>query len=230
MTEFKQNDNFLLGAPDDIEKLANASEARILVISDSHRETAVFKKILEEFGPSCDALVFCGDGVYDLTSVLESDFDKTEEERSVPQVAAFVRGNGDLSEVVTEFDPVPKKLFPNPHDIPYHLKVPPFQLLEAAGKKIFISHGHIQGIDYDQSVIIRAAEENECQIILHGHTHVPRFSYNQGIHLFCPGSISLPRGGTEKSFCILTIKGSYIDAAFKKITPAGFESFTPAGF
>ncbi len=229
MTVFKQNNNFLLGAPDDIEELANASEARILVISDSHRAEAVFKKILEEFGPSCDALIFCGDGAYDLASVLNKDFNNDETERFVPPVAAFVRGNGDLSEVVTEFDPVPQKLFPNPHDIPFHLKIPPFQFLEAAGKKIFISHGHIQGIDYDQSIIMRAAEENQCQIILHGHTHIPRSLYTEGIHLFCPGSISLPRGGTEKSFCVLTIKGSYVDAAFKKITPTGFESFTPAG-
>lgn len=207
-----------MNKPEDFEKLSHLDEATILVISDSHRNVENFRKILEAFSEHCDALAFCGDGAYDYGSLFDSTCTNPKDENLFPPVSVFVRGNGDPSYI--------------PTDIPPHtMDVPESVVLEAAGKKILISHGHGQGVYFGDELFLEQAEEKGCSIILHGHTHIARHTYyERGKHIICPGSISLPRGGTEKSFCILTIKGSYIDAAFKKITPAGFESFTPAGF
>lgn len=204
-----------MNKPEDFERLAHLEEATILVISDSHRNTDNFRKILESFSSFCDALIFCGDGAYDYGSLFDSACTNSKDEKLFPPVSVFVRGNGDPDYI--------------PTDIPPHsMDVPENVILEAAGKKLFISHGHIQGVYFGDEILLEQAEENECSIILHGHTHIARHTYYEnGKHLICPGSISLPRGGTEKSFCVLTIKGSYIDAAFKKITSAGFESYTP---
>lgn len=232
MEVFKQTEDGILGALDQKEKLAHADEARILVISDSHRNTANLKRILNQFGTSCDALVFCGDGAYDLAECLNDNFksnEKKAKEKDVfPNIAAFVRGNGDPSYIPVDFDPVPQKLFNNPQDMNYHLQIPQSAILEVCNKKILISHGHIQGVDYDDSLFLEEAQRNDCNIILHGHTHVAREKYcDNGTKIICPGSISLPRMGQQKSFCILNFKGNSLLPCFMQITATGFESWTP---
>ena len=233
MKFFKQNDEGLLGSLEDIEKLSRMDEASILVLSDSHKNPENIECILNSFGQTCDALVFCGDGAYDLADCLNKEYKRSgNQNKIIPPVAAFVRGNGDPSHVVVDFDPVPDILLPpkNAHtqNINYHLRFPDVTVLEAAGKRILISHGHLQSIDYNESVFQFSAKENNCSVILHGHTHIATQKYlNDGTHLICPGSVSLPRGGQEKSFCILTIKGNYVSGAFMEITPSGFRSYTP---
>jgi len=204
-----------MNTSEDFSKLADLKEATILVVSDSHRNPEGFKKILQEFSKYCDALVFCGDGAYDYGQLLDSAMTDKNESTLFPPVTVFVRGNGDPSYISTDTPP-------------HTLDVPERVILEAAGKKILISHGHLQGVYFGDELLIEEAEENKCSIILHGHTHVARHTYTEdGKHIICPGSITLPRGGQEKSFCMLNIKGRYIDAAFKKITATGFESFEP---
>lgn len=212
MESFCVTEKGILGNAKDLKALAQKEEATILVVSDSHKNIENLKKVLEEFGPSCDAVIFCGDGAYDLGYCLDQAFQK---KLLLPPVAVLVRGNGDPSYISTDFPP-------------HTLDVPESAVLEAAGKKIFISHGHLQGVYYNDSIISEEARKMGCKIIVHGHTHIARQTYtDRGMHIICPGSVSLPRGGTEKSFALLTIKGSYIDAAFKEIKMTGFESFNP---
>lgn len=45
-----------------------------------------------------------------------------------------------------------------------------------------------------------------CDIILHGHTHMPRDEMIDGTRWLNPGSVSQPRGGTRPSFAWLTIE------------------------
>lgn len=217
MNSFRLIDDGIIGNPEDIKKLSSLEEANILIISDSHGNTANLYRILKDFGSFCHALIFCGDGVYDLGMLIDSVFAGKSEAPILPPVIVLVQGNGDPSSITSDFPP-------------HLIDIPKSAVIKAAGKNIYITHGHIQNVYYGDSMLKEFADEAGCPVILHGHTHVARQTYLNGSHIICPGSISLPRGGTEKSFCVLTIKGSYIDAAFKKITPAGFESFSPAGF
>lgn len=212
MKSFCVNENRILGDDKDIKALALKKEALILLISDSHRNTENLIKIFKEFGNICDAVIFCGDGANDLGYCLDQAYEK---QIPFPPAAAYVRGNGDPSYISTDFEP-------------HVLDIPETAVLEAAGKKIYISHGHLQGVYFNDSVFLEEARRLGCSIVVHGHTHVARQVYtDRGMHIICPGSVSLPRGGTEKSFALLTIKGSYVDAAFKEIKATGFESFNP---
>jgi len=227
MTVFKQNENGLIGSAAGLKKLAQAEEARILVLSDSHRNTTNFRRILEEFGSSCDALVFCGDGGADLAYFLSENFN-AKDKKFFPEIAAFVRGNGDPSFVPVDFDPVPETVSPASNQMNYHIQIPESTILEVCGKKMFISHGHIFGVDYNDSLFLEESEANNCSIILHGHTHVAREKYcDNGTRIICPGSISLPRMGQQKSFCILNFRGNSVLPCFMQITSTGFESYTP---
>ena len=46
---------------------------------------------------------------------------------------------------------------------------------------------------------------NNCDIFIHGHTHIPKiFEYPEGI-VINPGSTTLPRGGSNPSYAVITI-------------------------
>lgn len=74
-----------------------------------------------------------------------------------------------------------------------------------AGKRIFITHGHKYGVKTNINRVFYAGKENNADIVIFGHTHVPLYVVEEGIVLLNPGSISLPRGGSQKSCCIITI-------------------------
>ena len=75
--------------------LANKESAKILVISDSHGQTRNLRSVLEAQKNTCDALVFTGDGIMDLITIMEEDFNSPPEHKILPQNVIFVRGNGD---------------------------------------------------------------------------------------------------------------------------------------
>ena len=98
MTDFTQQPSLLFGAQADIAALSQKQSARLLVISDSHGSESVIRSILQQFGSSCDALCFCGDGAQDLLSTFEAAATGKLAELTpahIPPVAALVRGNGD---------------------------------------------------------------------------------------------------------------------------------------
>ena len=55
--------------------------------------------------------------------------------------------------------------------------------------KIYVSHGATENVKLSYIGIKRAAKENNCNIALFGHTHEKYYSYEDGLHLFNPGSI-----------------------------------------
>ena len=66
-----------------------------------------------------------------------------------------------------------------------------YRVLELLGVRILMFHGDHTLLD--ENVLVGIAKNNNCDIIIHGHTHVPYYKYQEGIHLLCPGSITYPR-------------------------------------
>lgn len=63
------------------------------------------------------------------------------------------------------------------------------------GQTIFATHGHRYNRDCLPTL--------KCgDILLHGHTHVPCFENVNGIHIINPGSVSIPKNGSEHSYMI----------------------------
>ena len=70
-------------------------------------------------------------------------------------------------------------------------------------RDIFMSHGHIYGPDHLPA--LKAGD-----IFLSGHTHIPTADQKDGIYLFNPGSVSLPKGGHPRTYAVLHETGFII--------------------
>ena len=64
-------------------------------------------------------------------------------------------------------------------------------LVHIDGYTLTLSHGHI----YSESQLPPGAE-----IFLYGHTHIPVAKKENGIIIFNPGSVSIPKGGYSASY------------------------------
>ena len=117
--------------------------------------------------PECKTVLFLGDGCRHLDAL-----------REVAPQAAFVAVCGNCD---TFLDGVSETEL----------------VLELAGHRIFLCHGHTRGVKYGLGGLLSAAKEKYADIALYGHTHIAHEEYDResGIYLFCPGSIGAPRDG-----------------------------------
>ena len=203
MNKFLQLESFLISSPDDAEKLKKSTQAKILVFSDSHGNSQAVKRIVSYFGKSVDCIAFCGDGISDLLSV---------EKGLLPPVVAFVRGNNDSYSY-------------------QDIKTPSELIFEAAGRKIFLTHGHRFGVYSGIERLELEAKVTGASLVLFGHTHVPQFEKKDAVFVN-PGSIYLPRAHSEKSFAIVTVfaEKKDCDVTFYRIeNVSGTEYYRPYG-
>lgn len=73
--------------------------------------------------------------------------------------------------------------------------------------RCLLTHGHRQHVHFGVDRLRYLALENECDIAMYGHTHVPFLEEApEDVTILNPGSISLPRQiGHEKTFLIMEI-------------------------
>ena len=72
--------------------------------------------------------------------------------------------------------------------------------------RFFLTHGHKYGVYYGLYGLYDKAKENNCDIVLFGHTHKPVIKYMDNITFANPGSISLPRQNySEPTFLMIEI-------------------------
>ena len=168
---------------------------RMLIASDLHGSLDSLRFLLDR---TCallpDKLVLLGDFVYhgprnplpqgyDTRSVLKT----LPELTSLPCPVVAVKGNCDAE--------VDLGLLPFP--------VTEQAWISADGLNIFVSHGH------------RLPEYPPCPgfaagtVLLRGHSHVPRGETLDGLHFWNPGSLSLPKQGSVRSY------GLYEDGMFR---------------
>ncbi len=89
--------------------------------------------------------------------------------------------------------------------------MPPLRMIELRGKRIFITHGHRYEVNYSLTKLAYTALENQADICIFGHTHVPLIEEYEGVHILNPGSLSRPRGGSKASYGVITIENDTID-------------------
>ena len=73
-------------------------------------------------------------------------------------------------------------------------------------KKFFLCHGHYYDVKYGLDSLLKFAKENDIDIVVFGHTHIPLYKVIDNIIFINPGSTIYPRAGSNKSFGILTLK------------------------
>ena len=58
---------------------------------------------------------------------------------------------------------------------------------------------------------------NHCQVLISGHTHMPMFQKDGSFYYINPGSTTLPRGGSARSYAVLFIDNGKLDFRLKEI-------------
>lgn len=103
-----------------------------------------------------------------------------------------------------------KDLFPN--ETFHYIKgncdsgdFPDSEIIEAAGVKIFCTHGHRYTVSITPDRLCLAARLSGCKIALYGHTHSRETRYEEGLYIMNPGSCSCPRDGGKPSFGTIEI-------------------------
>lgn len=99
----------------------------------------------------------------------------------------------------------------------WSLDLPNEAILEVEGIRILITHGQYFGYFNRELKMKGLLEENNCSLLLSGHTHMPSI-VEEGDYVFInPGSTSLPRGGSKPSYAVIYIDDKKIKAQIKEI-------------
>ena len=144
---------------------------RVGIISDTHGNIPLLKKVLAQMG-EVDLYIHLGDYISDAKKV----FDDAKKKYIV------VKGNCDIAENENEEVSI-----------------------DIDCVKFFICHGHKYNIMYGYNNIYYRALEEEANVVLFGHTHMPLLLWYKGILFFNPGSTIYPKGGSESSYGIIEI-------------------------
>lgn len=76
-----------------------------------------------------------------------------------------------------------------------------YTLLTVGTHVIFATHGHI----YHEGHL---PPLHDCDILLHGHTHIPQCAEHNGVLILNPGSVSIPKEGSAHGY--MTLDGSIL--------------------
>lgn len=88
---------------------------------------------------------------------------------------------------------------------PFEPKFPNDLLLEFAGVKTFITHGHKYGVKLGIYGLVEAAISLNVHLVLYGHTHQPKINEFENILFVNPGSASSQRS-MYSSFAVINIE------------------------
>lgn len=123
------------------------------------------------------------------------------------------------AEEISSITDIPVKQVRGNND--FRPKAPISDTVICEDKKIFFTHGN-RYIDYNGiEALVEAGRAEGADIILFGHTHMPFNKYKDGVFIFNPGSITQPRGGSQKSYGIIDIENSQIFMNVAELTRGG---------
>lgn len=156
---------------------------RILFLSDIHGVPSALEAALakgDELG--YDKIVLLGDLLYHGPRNGVPDFYDPVKVAAILNSRAgeiiAVRGNCDaeVDQMMVEF-PIMEE----------------YQVLDADGRKFFLTHGH----HWNE---FKIPPVGIADTLVHGHTHIPELKTLEcGMTIFNPGSVSLPKGGSARS-------------------------------
>lgn len=160
---------------------------RIMIASDIHGSAFYCEKLLEAYKrEKAEKLLLLGDILYHGP---RNDLPKEyapkkviEMLNSVSKEILCVRGNCD-----TEVDQM-VLAFPILAD---------YCILYEKGRMIFATHGH--NFNEEKLPMLKKGD-----ILLHGHTHVPKAVEHEEYIYINPGSVSIPKESSEHSYMILS--------------------------
>lgn len=159
---------------------------KYMIASDIHGSAHYCRKLMQQFEKeNADFLILLGDLLYHgARNDLPEGYSPKEVTRMLNEKKGqifCVRGNCDseVDQMVLEF-PI----------------MADYMLIHEAEKMIFVTHGHHYNTEAMPAL-------RKGDILLHGHTHIPACKDIEGIIYLNPGSISIPKGKSVRSYMIL---------------------------
>ena len=158
---------------------------KVMCISDIHGNIECLKQTIEKYKEeNAEKLIILGDfSSYYFSS---SDFEVAEILNNMAGSIIAVKGNCDSTQA----------------DELFNFGLGYLKTIEVNCIKVTLTHGHI----YNRNNL----PENCGEIFLSGHTHVGMIEKIGDKIIANPGSISKPRGGTQKSYIIIDDKNIYL--------------------
>lgn len=157
-----------------------------MIASDLHGSALTCRALLEAFDrEGVERLLFLGDLLYHgPRNDLPEEYAPKETISLLnarKEVLFCVRGNCDteVDQMVLEF-PV----------------LADYALIALGERTLFATHGH----HFNASSL---PPLKKGDILLHGHTHIPVWEDHEGILVLNPGSVTIPKGGSERGYMIL---------------------------
>ncbi len=77
-------------------------------------------------------------------------------------------------------------------------------VVEVAGHRIFLTHGHLFNVRFDTAMLAAAAREAGADIAVYGHTHIALEEHGD-VTVLNPGSIARPRDERRGSFMLVEL-------------------------
>ena len=99
----------------------------------------------------------------------------------------------------------------------WYLDLPRDAKLKVEDLTVLITHGQYFGFFNRELAMNDLLTRTQCQVLLFGHTHTPCFQKDDHFYYINPGSTTLPRGGSQPSYAIVTIDGQKVDYELKII-------------
>lgn len=153
---------------------------KYLIVSDIHGASDSAKIIVDKFNSEkCDLIICLGDILYHgPRNDLPNNYNPKEVIKILNPLAnkiIAIKGNceAEVDQMVLDF------------------KIHDSLNMEINSLRCHLEHGH--HLD---------SYNGEADIILYGHTHIPDNSYKNGIMYFNPGSITIPKNNTKRSYAI----------------------------
>ena len=77
-------------------------------------------------------------------------------------------------------------------------------MVEVAGHRIFLTHGHLFNVRLDTGMLAEAARTTGADIVVYGHTHIALVEHGD-VTVLNPGSIARPRDEQRGSFMLVDL-------------------------
>jgi len=156
---------------------------KLIIASDIHGSALAAEKLVGWFWDEhCDYMLLLGDLLYHgPRNSLPGEYDCKRTAQilnTVKDKIWCVRGNCDaeVDQMMLEF-PITAE----------------YMQLPVNGKVIFATHGHHIGPDCLPPI-------GSCDMLMYGHFHVPEHRVISDLLCCCPGSTSIPKGGSRPSY------------------------------
>jgi phosphoesterase, MJ0936 family len=173
--------------------LKEVRRMKFLIVSDLHGSVPCFERALGAFErEKAGFLVICGDYLnHGPRNPLPEGYDPAAlaaRLNGMKERILGVRGNCDseVDQMLLEFPCLGDYL-----------------VLFAGERRCIVTHGHLEG---DRKLPLCRGD-----ILVSGHTHIPVLEEREGIIRVNPGSVSLPKGGSEACCAVLDDDGIRVE-------------------